>query len=434
MSKLEIKYVSPDSLLPASYNPRKMTEKQVKDLSDSASRFGLVDPLIVNSNKDRKNIVIGGHQRLAIAKRIGLTEVPVVFIDLSLDKERELNLRLNKNNGEWDWDELANFDPELLKEVGFTDAEIASFDYGANKNALATDFLIPPFSVWDTRQGYWQDRKRIWKSIIGDSRVGASTGSNLTGTSEFDPVVAEVSYKWFCPTGGSILDPFAGGSVRGLVALQAGYAYTGIDLSSRQVETNRASAERLNLAPNWIVGNSINIQTLAKNDTGYDLMFSCPPYFNLEEYSDDKDDLSNLSSYDSFVEQYSTIIAHTSKLIKENRFAVFVVSQIRDEKGYYRDFVGDTIRAFVSAGWNLYNDIILVNALGTAPVRARRYFSNRKVAKTHQNVLVFQNFKNDVSTLKRAHDNILVFHKGEVSDIQATFGEMPVDDLIVSNE
>ncbi len=100
-------------------NPRTMTEKQAKDLTDSIKTFGFVDPLIVNGSKKRKNIVIGGHMRLEIAKREGYKTVPVIYIDLEEEQEKELNLRLNKNNGEWDWDKLANLDEGLLEYVGF---------------------------------------------------------------------------------------------------------------------------------------------------------------------------------------------------------------------------------------------------------------------------------------------------------------------------
>ena len=107
-------------LIDAEYNPRQLTEKQYEDLEQSIDKFGFVDPIIVNKNKDRKNVVIGGHQRIKIAKRMGINKVPCVELDLSLDQEKELNIRLNKNTGEWDWDELANhFEVKDLIDWGF---------------------------------------------------------------------------------------------------------------------------------------------------------------------------------------------------------------------------------------------------------------------------------------------------------------------------
>ena len=117
-----------NSLIFAEYNPRQLTKDQYQNLKDSISRFGLVDPIIVNSNKERKNIIVGGHQRVKVAKDMDLEFVPVIEVDLSYDKERELNVRLNKNTGEWDMDVLANmFDMDELIDWGFNEKELNIF-------------------------------------------------------------------------------------------------------------------------------------------------------------------------------------------------------------------------------------------------------------------------------------------------------------------
>ena len=108
------------ALIFAEYNPRQLTKDQYKGLRDSIERFGLVDPIIVNKHKDRKNIVVGGHQRIRIAQDLGFKKIPCVEVELDADMERELNIRLNRNVGEWDWDALANyFDVGELTEWGF---------------------------------------------------------------------------------------------------------------------------------------------------------------------------------------------------------------------------------------------------------------------------------------------------------------------------
>ena len=118
---MEIKHLKIDELNPAEYNPRRLTKEQYKHLKESIEIFGLVDPLIVNKD----NTVIGGHQRLRIAKDLNIQDVPVVYVDLDKEKERELNLRLNKNMGEWDWDKLANeFDTDLLLDIGFEEKDL----------------------------------------------------------------------------------------------------------------------------------------------------------------------------------------------------------------------------------------------------------------------------------------------------------------------
>ena len=114
-----------DSLIFAEYNPRQLTKDQYKHLKDSIDRFGLVDPIIVNKNKDRKNIIVGGHQRVKVAKDMNIKEVPVLEVDLTYDRERELNVRLNANTGEWDTDILANmFNIDDLQDWGFDDIDL----------------------------------------------------------------------------------------------------------------------------------------------------------------------------------------------------------------------------------------------------------------------------------------------------------------------
>lgn len=117
--------ISIDDLIPAEYNPRKHDAVASEQLKQSFLRFGLVDPVIVNSSPDRKNIIIGGHFRWEIAKELGYETVPVVFVDIpDMEKEKELNLRLNKNTGEFDWDLLAKFDESFLSDVGFSTDEL----------------------------------------------------------------------------------------------------------------------------------------------------------------------------------------------------------------------------------------------------------------------------------------------------------------------
>ena len=114
-----------NDLIFAEYNPRQLSDTQYKHLKDSISRFGLVDPIIINKNKDRKGIIIGGHQRVKVARTMGLNEVPCVEIDLTYDRERELNVRLNKNTGDWDFDILnTSFEIDELLDWGFDDKEL----------------------------------------------------------------------------------------------------------------------------------------------------------------------------------------------------------------------------------------------------------------------------------------------------------------------
>ena len=133
-----------DSLIFAEYNPRQLTDEQYQQLKDSITRFGLVDPIIVNQHQDRKNIIVGGHQRTRVAKKLGIEEVPCVFVNLSYEKERELNVRLNKNTGGWDYDILADmFDLDELIDWGFKEEELVGFDAEIEIEGNIDDDEIP---------------------------------------------------------------------------------------------------------------------------------------------------------------------------------------------------------------------------------------------------------------------------------------------------
>ncbi len=222
--------------------------------------------------------------------------------------------------------------------------------------------------------------------------MGDGEGGFASGTSIFDPVLCELSYRWFCPPGGTIIDPFSGGSVRGIVASKLGRRYLGVDLSHSQIEANRVQAAAIcaddSVPPTWTQGTSLDIERIYAGEKA-DMVFSCPPYADLEVYSDDPRDLSNMP-YPKFVELYSAIIAATVRMLKDNRFAVFVVGDVRGKDGNYYGFPWHTVDAFTAAGAAYYNEAVLVTAVGSLPVRITKQFnSGRKLGKTHQNVLVF---------------------------------------------
>ena len=267
---------------------------------------------------------------------------------------------------------------------------------------LRREFVAPPFTVLDAKQGDWQARKRRWIGLGIRSELGRGENlmrygggaalNNEKDTSLFDPVLCELIYRWWCPVGGRVLDPFAGGSVRGIVAGALDLRYTGIDLREEQVKENEQQAEQIEglTKPIWIAGDSLHV--VRKFDKGLpkaDFVISCPPYGNLEQYSDDPRDLSTMD-YDAFLEKYSDIIHATAKRLRKNRFACFVTSAFRDKEGFIHNLPGDTVRAFEAAGMRFYNDAILGTAITSASMRARRIFSGgRKLTKIHQNVQVF---------------------------------------------
>jgi DNA modification methylase len=275
---------------------------------------------------------------------------------------------------------------------------------------LRERFIEPPFSVLDTKSASWRNRQRQWKSLGIKSEVGRdsavihmdvkSKANNSTEyVSIFDPALCEVLYHWFVPENGEILDPFAGGSVRGIVANYLGYKYTGIDIRPEQVESNIEQGLKIlneNNQPNWIVGDSNEVLSYYDNEypffncaEKFDFVFSCPPYADLEVYSDLEGDISNMN-YNDFLLAYESIIEKSCVLLKKGGYACFVVGEVRDKDGNYIGFVPDTIRAFQKCGMKFYNEAILLNAIASASMRANGNMKTQKLVKVHQNILIFK--------------------------------------------
>lgn len=715
-------------------DPENPKGHDIPEIKASIKRFGFITPLLWNEKDGRLIAGHGRHEALSEMKAdgepmpSGLRDgwlVPVIR-GLSFKDRNEAKAYLVADNrlvelGGWSTEGLANILEEVrsntemaLQGVGYTPEDLElmlnghppteetdeknSIDVQVNHGALSTRFLVPPFSVLSAREGWWRDRKRLWLSLGIKSEVGrAGLGDTAMATrydffndgellagdsgSVFDPVLCELAYTWFCPPAGKVFDPFAGGSVRGVLAAKLGRSYHGVELRTEQVEANRlqweeignrpvleetkpasdntpelspvqkhggylvkrddlfcvagvrggkartcwhlaqgskglvtagsrsspqvnivshiakrlgvpcrvhtpngdlspevqaaqdqgaeviqhkagynsvimsrakedakaqgyteipfgmeckeavsqtrkqianlpfgkfgrivvpvgsgmtlsgilwglkdagqdvpvlgvvvgASPEKrldkfapknwrdmvslvpagvdyherveatvgdlvvdahyeakavshlrkgdlfwvvgirqtqadivlhpepLKVEPYWEQGDSTKVKIPAKPDA--DMVFSCPPYADLEKYSDDPQDLSNMP-YPEFLKAYREVIRRAVARLKTNRFAVWVVGDVRDPDGNYRNLVGDTVEAFRDAGASLYNEAILVTPAGTLPLRAGRQFAGgRKLGKTHQNVLVF--VKGDGKKASKVCGEVVVHVPGE---------------------
>ena len=493
---------------------KSLGKTEYSKLKQSITEKGFIVPCFAWRNGSGRWKLLDGHQRVRVIRTEGWTidgGIPVV--EIVADNERDAKEKLlaivsryGRVEGqglyefldgtgidleEWTVPDLPDLDLDAWLDEFMRDPIVGEGEGAAG--GLIEKFIVPPFSVLDSRQGYWQDRKRQWlamgiqselgrglekgpgyqngltriesagevkKAAIKQERVpgkgmcvlkkdrepNAIPGGSkfpsgkldpktgkfergdihagvdeeyATHVSIFDPVLAELAYRWFCPPGGTVLDPFAGGSVRGVVASRLGRQYVGVDLSESQILANRGQEDICrDPMPTWIHGDS---RTALPADMDADLVFSCPPYGDLEVYSDDEDDISTMP-HDKFIEAYREIIAAACARLKDDRFAAFVVGDFRDKKGNYRNFISDTIQAFLDAdpSISLYNEAILVNAIGSLPIRAGKQFqAGRKLGKLHQNVLVF--CKGDG---RRATEAIGDVECGEIEVEDSEYGEL----------
>lgn len=378
--------------------------------------------------------------------------------ELSEDERKEFIIKDNVGFGDWDMDALANdWNAEDLDSWGldvWQDNDGSHGDGGNGDNSPANAslndrFIVPPFSVLDTRKGYWQARKKMWRSKVTSVDIGGSREDTLIqspeikykdlyqrtrkhreelgisfreyldkyvpddvkereaskvlaqGTSLFDPVLAEIVMRWFCPPDGSILDPFGGEQTKGIVAGVLGLKYRGCEIRPDQVSLNSEACKDY---PNvqYHCGDSNNIAEII-TDRGFDLCFTSPPYYDLEVYS--KEDMSALGTYGEFMAQYENIFRQCVDMLSDGAFLVVKIGEIRNKQtGAYRNFVGDNIAMFMRLGLTYYNEIIMVETGASIALRASRYMDSRKVAKMHQNILVF--YKGNLKDIKKKYPRI----------------------------
>jgi len=448
-------------------HPRNPRKGDTEVITDSIEENGFYGALVVQEGTG--NILVGSH-RWQSARMAGIEELPALLLDVDEERARKIMLADNRTSDMAKWDEAGLVDllremvpnPRGLAGSGFTEAALMKLVTELSRRTepgptLSDQFLVAPFDVLDGRAGWWQQRRRAWlalglKSELG--RFGGAEGSRaayaggpgwarahaqhhgtrrmqrevlgrkLTGeeimadtardseVSIFDPVLCELAVRWFSPEGGQVLDPFAGGSVRGLVSALLGRDYHGNDLSARQVTANvEQAAQLLPLAADagraqWSTGDSLAWAPQLEPESG-DLLFTCPPYYDTEVYTEHERDLSTMSA-EEFESAYGAILAATSAALRPDRFAVVVCGDSRDKRtGLLRDMRGATIRAMLGAGLGYCSGAVQVMPAWSLAATAARYFRGRR-------------------TLGRIHEDVLVFAKGSASKAAKACGTVQV--------
>ena len=456
----DVELVSCDALELHPDNPRQGDLGAIVTSIETNGWFGALV-----AQRSTRRVLVGNH-RLRAAQLAGLEELPVHWVDVDEPTARRILLADNRTSDLADYDrqDLAALlreaaEADDLLGTGF-DAEdlddlLLELGQGAGQDAreaaaatLQQRFGLFPSSILDTRRSWWQERKRAWLALGVRSELGrgddllsmpvqmrdpqfyakrtakeAELGREIStdefrdefwteaeatfiGTSIFDPVLCEIAYRWFCPPAGRVLDPFAGGSVRGIVAALLGRSYTGVDLRDEQLVANRANwsevsaaapglelePETQHEAPEWIAGDSAELEQLVAGRQ-FDMAFTCPPYFDLEVYSDDPADLSNCHDLRQFRNVHGLIIEQTVAALADDSFIVWVIGEARGPSaagGVQYGLVADTIKGFQEAGAHYYNDAVMLLPSGSWHLRVGNFFTqSRKIARLHQPVLIF---------------------------------------------
>lgn len=168
--------------------------------------------------------------------------------------------------------------------------------------------------------------------------------------------------------------------------------YSGIDIRKEQIESNYEQAREIlgkDNIPQWYCGDS-NIVLDQKWDKEFDLVFTCPPYADLEVYSDLQGDISNME-YEDFIFTFESIMRKSCRLLKKGGMAIVVVGEVRNKQGNYYGFVADTIKLMQRCNcMGFYNDAVLATTFASAALRAGGNMKTGKLVKVHQNILMFK--------------------------------------------
>lgn len=254
-------------------------------------------------------------------------------------------------------------------------------------------------SIWPVDE-LIRRRVRDWRRLTGETghtgeraeKFRKDHDSVFTGTySVFPaPLVEWIILRYGGPEGGRILDAFAGGPPRALVASIMGYQYVGFDVRQEQIDENMKILNRLGLADDvsYVHGDGTKLKGSKEE---FDLALTCPPYFNVEVYSDQKDDISSFATYDEFNFAMARCAATHYPLMKSGAFVCITVGNFRDKKsGELIDFRSDTVRNFQEAGFLFWQDVILSKNFGSAAKRSTNAWKGQKLVARHEHLLVFR--------------------------------------------
>lgn len=245
-----------------------------------------------------------------------------------------------------------------------------------------------PTSIWETD---WTRVKEL-KAIVGDKGQtrnvkGSTTFGADVGASIFNPDLAQKILSAYCPMNATILDQFGGGGTRGFIATAMGFKYTGVEL--RQEEVDRIKERMVQLDKHFELLCGDSCVTEFEPNT-FDFSYTCPPYYDLEIYSNDAKDLSNLKTYDEFLEGMKKVLSINYKALKPGSFSIWVVGNFRDKNGNLTHYSGDLIRLAKEVGFNLHDELIFHGASGAANQRVGNFEKNRKSVRIHEYIIVLK--------------------------------------------
>lgn len=266
--------------------------------------------------------------------------------------------------------------------------------------------LNPKFA---SRDGCWQGENGmsnivLAKHTVEDGEIKHHKDKSLNGNaSVLDPVACECILRFFMPTDGiSVYNPFGGGVQMGFITGWYGYEYLSSEIRQNQCDANNAICKDLPGKTTWIKSDSSKFKPKKK----YDLCFSCPPYYKVEEYLDydgkpPAGELNSIPTYEQFRDTLFEGYKKAIEVLNDNCFFVIMTGDSRDKNGAYYGCEAEHELFFKQQGLHIYNKIIYLECEFTRLAHAKITLNYRKFPKREQKILVF--YKGDMSKIRQLY-------------------------------
>lgn len=236
-----------------------------------------------------------------------------------------------------------------------------------------------------------------FKDTIGSKSQTQARKEGKEYFSEFNPLVAENIINFWSDENDNILDMFAG-RTRGIVAGLKHRKYYGFEISP---EVHKAVSKIIKKGknkfnkgyiPQIYCDDAVNIP--AYKLPKIDLIFTCPPYHNLEKYESVKGQLSDIEDYEEFLIALKNIMKISISKLKDNGFICLVVGDFRKNEELI-PFDCDVIKIMKELGVVLWDKIILQNInFGWAGIKFGNIKHKRITSKVTESLLVFKKINN----------------------------------------
>lgn len=269
-----------------------------------------------------------------------------------------------------------------------------------------------PNPKFASRDGCWQGSNGFSNVVLSHQSVEGgevihNKGKSFNGNaSVLDPVACEVILRFCMPTSGKrVYNPFGGGVQFGFVTADYGYEYIASEIRQNQCDANNKLCSHLKGSAKWIKSDSSTYSP----DGMFDLMFTCPPYYQVEEYLDydgnpPQGELNNLPTYEQFRDTLFSGYKKALEKLNDNCFFVVMIGDSRDKQGGYYGCEAEHELFFKQQGLHIYNKITYLECEFTRLAHAKITLDYRKFPKREQKILMF--YKGDIKKIKELYPPI----------------------------